>query len=130
MEKLTNLVGILFFLGLAGVWIRNICIIIKRPQRKRELAHAISLILDPQGCSFARTKFDECDHLVEHYGLILSEAGYSGDMSQLEAEAEASYLRSLQRDRQAVAAFGYDTRVVNALPWHKVAGGRLPTSSG
>lgn len=128
MTTLINILGVCTFILLGTLWTRNICIILKRPQRKRELAHAISLILDPQGCSFARTKFAECDHLVEHYGLSLTDAGYTGDLSQLEAEAEASYLRSLERDRQAVAAFGYDTRVVNALPWHKVAGGRLPTS--
>ena len=112
MEKLINVIGILIMLTLACMWIRNLFIILKRPSRKRELRAAIDHILEPQGCSFARSKFAECDHIVEHYGINLTDVGYAGDLVALEIDAEKSYDRSLQRDREAVVAFGFSAQIV------------------
>lgn len=81
----------------AFMLIRAVCMLCKRSERRRELKHHISIIQDTAGCDRASCYYRECMHIVEHYGILLSEVGYDGDLMKLRDEANDSIERAATR---------------------------------
>ena len=79
------------------------CILFKRPLRKGELRHLVSLIRDPNGNSDATALCKRCIHLSEHYHIPLSEVGFD-DERDLHREAFSSNSRAHQRECSTLAA--------------------------
>ena len=70
--------------------VREICKFCKRRQRRAELKRFVDSILQKGGCADAMLKYEECEHIVEHYGIDLEEAGYPGDLETLRMAATSS----------------------------------------
>ncbi|GEM_PF-3943023 len=72
----------------------------KRTNRKKyELARHIRMILDPNGCENALSRWNECFHISTYYGHPLHENGFDGDYQDLEVAANMSLNRYLKRER-------------------------------
>lgn len=78
----------------------RILIISKRPYRRRELQHHIDMIQDPHGCSVAFKHYEECAHIISHYGIKLdaTSLGYGASLGDLWNAAQASTERARLRE--------------------------------
>jgi len=87
------------------VLVREVIIISKRPQRKRELKHHVDMITDPIGCDQAISHYEACQHIIEHYGINLQDIGYFGyggsDLTDLYIDVGKS-LELAKRRREAI----------------------------
>ncbi|MEN9913204.1 MAG: hypothetical protein RLY66_612 [Candidatus Parcubacteria bacterium] len=69
----------------------------KRSERRGDLRRYIGIIRDDAGCDRAPCYYRECKHIVEHYGIELSEVGFKGNLSALRIEADQSVARAIAR---------------------------------
>ncbi len=103
MKTLLITIGIIVFVLII---VRKICMWLKKPLRRGELRHHIQAILDPIGCEKAYDfHFQQAWHIVDHYEIQLSEAGYDGTMDDLKSDAWHSLNRHNLRMESGVAQF-------------------------
>ena len=82
--------------------IRRLMIMNKRSSRKMELAICVGNILDSHSSKPADIEAQKAIHIVEHYGIKLSEVGYNGQKGDL--LEEASKATGLQQRKQKLFA--------------------------
>lgn len=90
----------------AIVVVRALLIWKKRPMRRGELIHHILMILDKHGCQNARKHYNDCKHIVMHYGIplesVADQTGFYGDLALLLVRANESEIRAERRGAEQV----------------------------
>lgn len=86
--------------SVTAYFVRECFIIGKRPARKAELKCYIAELRSPRGCGYAEKRLYDCLHVMEHYGVSLSEVGFEGSLDNLCEEAYKSFLRYIENFRE------------------------------
>ncbi|MFA6554161.1 MAG: hypothetical protein WCS89_01505 [Candidatus Paceibacterota bacterium] len=84
-----------------------LAIILRARRRTKigDLRRHILMIVDPEGCDRACEHLDECRHIVEHYRIKLSEAGFDSGLPALRNEMYASLQRAMLRKANSISGF-------------------------
>jgi len=64
---------------------------------KMELRRHVEMIIDPDGCTTAKNHQERAIYIIEHYGIPLSDIGFTGGIEALGIEVNKSLERCNDR---------------------------------